>query len=63
MATAAMPDVKYEVPHTVDHEDGTARKQTQERQAQGTGCNSWWSTPCHLTPELGEHSVILTSHR
>jgi len=40
ITTAAMPDVKYEVPGTGNHEDGTARKQTQEIQAQGTGCNS-----------------------
>jgi hypothetical protein len=36
MATATMPDVQYEVPHTVDHEDDTARKKTPETQAQGT---------------------------
>ena len=32
-----MPDVEHEVPHAVDHEDGTARKKTQEIPAQGTG--------------------------
>jgi hypothetical protein len=36
MATAAMPDVEHDVPHTVDHEDGTPREATQETIAQGT---------------------------
>jgi hypothetical protein len=35
MATAAMPEVKYDVPHTGAPEDGTARQKPQEIQAQG----------------------------
>ena len=50
MATTAIPDVKCEVPRTVDHEDGTARQKTQEIQVQGTGCKPWKVTPSFLTP-------------
>src|SRR5215510_9813267 len=35
MATTVMPDVEHEVPHAVDHEDGTPPDETQETTAQG----------------------------
>src|SRR5215831_16623976 len=35
MATAAMPDVEQQVPHAVDHENGTPQEETQETTAQG----------------------------
>src|SRR5262245_22598431 len=34
MATAAMPDVEQQVPHAVDHENGTSQEETQETTAQ-----------------------------
>ena len=34
MATAAMPDVEQQVPHAVDHDDGTPREETPEMTAQ-----------------------------
>jgi len=35
MATAAMPDVEQQVPHAVDHENGTPQEESQETHAQG----------------------------
>src|SRR5215831_12477832 len=35
MATAAMPDVEQQVPHAVDHENGTPQEETQETTVQG----------------------------